>query len=68
MPPGGLPQHHGDIRHGDGSFPVTVYGSPNQAMSFTDSSPGTGAKYYWVTAENATGADSSPEGPVSVTI
>lgn len=45
-----------------------VYGSPNQAMSFTDSSPGTGTKYYWVTAENASGADSSPEGPVSVTI
>lgn len=45
-----------------------IFGSPNQALSYTDNSPGVGTKYYWVTAENSSGADSSPAGPVNITI
>lgn len=44
-----------------------IFGSPNQDLSYTDT-PGAGTFYYWATAESSTGAQSSPAGPVSVTL
>lgn len=44
-----------------------IYCGPSQDMS-RDISPPSGAWYYWVTAESATGGASSPAGPVSVVV
>lgn len=43
------------------------YGSPNSVYYFMDT-PSVGTWRYWVTAVGATGATSTPAGPVSVTV
>lgn len=44
-----------------------IYGSPNQAMTVSDT-PGSGTWYYWVISESFAGIASAPIGPVSETI
>lgn len=43
------------------------YGSPNQSMSTADT-PGSGTWSYFVVSQSATGAQSDPAGPVTVTV
>jgi len=45
-----------------------IYGSPNQALSYTDTPPSSGTWYYWATAFSVSGNQSSPDGPASVTL
>jgi len=43
----------------------SLFGSPNQSVTYIDSPP-YGSYDYWVVAENASGVQSSPTGPVSL--
>lgn len=45
-----------------------IYGSANQALSYTDPEATPGTWYYWVVAYSSTDNGSSPTGPVSVVV
>lgn len=45
-----------------------VPGAANSFAAFTHTAPAAGAHYYWVTSATASGVESAPAGPVSVTV
>lgn len=45
-----------------------LFGAANQLVNYRDVTPGAGTHTYWVTAESASGAQSTPAGPESETI
>ncbi|HSI41756.1 MAG TPA: hypothetical protein VLA00_14530 [Xanthobacteraceae bacterium] len=67
---------HARVRRGPAGSPffsatnisTSLFGAPNAAMSFTDTSTGSGDWDYWVISRNSLGATDGAAGPVTITV